>query len=417
MTTHSLIAGRPSSRPSEAGRIDILAIGHAPVLQINRRLYRVLARLGWQVEIAIPRRLPWTDNEASVQPDHLDDPPIHRLEPIGAHARYWAFDGLLELLDRRRPRIVYLENGPESMMAWITGGWCRRNNAALVVHTNENDYPSIREILRDRQWKAAVRSLRSQIWGRIARHRVTHVIAICEDGRDAMGTIGYSDRTSVMPLGFDRELFFTDPIRREAARKALGLSDPVIAYFGRLTPLKGPHILAAALGKIMDRKWHFLIDEFERESGSMTWLDQAIDQAGIRERTVTFSASHDEMPNFMRAADIVVMPSVVKEQYGRVAPEAMACGCAVIVSDAGALPEVVGEGGMVVPTNDVDALFRAIADLLDNPERRISLAARGQARANSELSIDKQASMLDSLCREITHMPLTVEWPHRTERR
>lgn len=405
MTAQIHIAGARSLKPSDASRIDILAIGHAPVLQINRRLYRALVRLGWNVEIAIPQRLPWVPSEAFVQPDDADDPPIHRLEPNGAHVRYWTFDGLLELLDRRRPRIVYLENGPESVMAWVAGGWCRRNNAALVVHTNENDYPSLREIFRNRQWKAAIRSLRSQIWGRVARHRVAHVIAICEDGRDAMGTIGYSDRTSVMPLGFDANLFFTDPVRRETARKALGLNDPVIAYFGRVTQQKGPHILAAALGKIKDRTWHFLIDEFERASDSMAWLDQAIDQAGIRERTVTFSASHDEMPNFMRAADIVVMPSVVKEQYGRVAPEAMACGCAVIVSDVGALPEVVGEGGLVVPSNDVDALSRAIADLVDNPERRMSLAARGQARATSELSMDKQAAMLDSLFREIIHLP------------
>ena len=93
--------------------IDILAVGHAPVLQINRRIYRALARLGWQVEIAIPRYLPWSSDLNFVQPDHPEDPPIHRLEPRGRHMRFWSFEGLTDLLNRKRPRIVYLENGPE----------------------------------------------------------------------------------------------------------------------------------------------------------------------------------------------------------------------------------------------------------------------------------------------------------------
>ena len=89
-------------------------MGHAPVLQINRTIYRALLKLGWELEIAIPRRLPWSNDLSIVQPDHAEDPPIHRLEPHGSHLRFWSLDGLGALLDRKRPRIVYLENGPDS---------------------------------------------------------------------------------------------------------------------------------------------------------------------------------------------------------------------------------------------------------------------------------------------------------------
>jgi glycosyltransferase involved in cell wall biosynthesis len=381
-----------------AHQIDILAVGHAPVLQINRRLYRALVRLGWQLEIAIPTRLPWSSDVNIPQPDQPDDPPIHRLEPRGRHIRYWRFDGLGALLDRRRPRIIYLENGPETVMAWLIGGWCKRNNAILVANTNENDLLKIGEILQQRRIGAALRSIRSHLWGRVARGRISHVVAICQDGREAMRSIGFADAVSIMPLGFDADLFFPDPVRRAAMREKLGLFSPVVAYFGRLSKMKGVHILIAALGRLRDKSWQLLIDDFEHDSiGAMAWLSRALDEAAIRDRVITFTASHDAIPDYMRAADIVVVPSIVKEQYGRVASEAMACGCTVIVSDIGALPELVGDAGVIVAPGDVAGLSHTISELLADPERCIAFASRAQSRAREELRLNRQAAQLDSL--------------------
>jgi glycosyltransferase involved in cell wall biosynthesis len=389
--------------------IDILAVGHAPVLQINRRIYRALARLGWQVEIAIPRHLPWSNDLNFVQPDHPEDPPIHRLEARGRHIRFWSFEGLTDLLNRKRPRIVYLENGPDSLMAWVIGGWCRRSGAFLIANTNENDILPIREVLRGWRPKASLRSLRSHIWGRLARGRVSHVVAICEDGRDSMRSIGFRDAVTVTPLGFDPALFFPDTSRGAAIRRSLGLTGPVVAYFGRVTRSKGVHILIAALGNLKGQPWQLLMDEFEHGStADADWLDRAIDQAGIRDRLITFNATHDRIADYMRAADIVVVPSVVKEQYGRVAPEAMACGCTVVVSDIGALPELVGDTGVIVAPHDVDALSAAIGDLLANSQHRAALASRAQARARAELSLDRQAALLDALFRQTAGID-----PHR----
>lgn len=380
--------------------IDILAVGHAPVLQINRRIYQALARLGWQVEIAIPRRLPWSSDLNFVQPDHPEDPPIHRLEPRGHHLRFWSFEGLTDLLNRKRPRIVYLENGPDSSMAWVIGGWCRRSDAFLIANTNENDILPIREIGRGWTPKASLRSLRAHIWGRLARGRVSHVVAICEDGRDSMRSIGFGDAVTVTPLGFDPALFYPDPSRRAAIRRALGLTGPVVGYFGRITQSKGVHILIAALGHLKGQPWQLLMDNFEH--GTTTgadWLDRAINQAGIRDRLITFHATHDAIADYMRAADIVAVPSIVKEQYGRVAPEAMACGCAVVVSNIGALPELIGDAGVTVAPHDIGALSVAIGDLLANPQRCAALASRAQARAGAELSLDRQVALLDLLFR------------------
>ena len=387
--------------------IDILAVGHAPVLQINRRIYRALARLGWQVEIAIPRYLPWSSDLNFVQPDHPEDPPIHRLEPRGRHMRFWSFEGLTDLLNRKRPRIVYLENGPNSLMAWVIGGWCRRNDAVLISNTNENNILSIGEILRE--WRAQ---------GCAPFGTIAHLGPLCAGTRQSRrcnlrrwakgdAVIGFrEDAVSVTPLGFDPALFFPDPARRAATRKALGVSQPLIAYFGRLTQEKGVHVLIAALAALKNQFWQLLIDDFEHDSTEYTGrISQTINEAGICDRVIRFTASHTAMPDYMRAADIVVVPSIVKEQYGRVAPEAMACGCAVIVSDIGALPELVGDTGLKVPPGNIRALSLAIADLLANPDKRAALALHAETRARVELSVERQAMLLDSLFRRLAGHP------------
>lgn len=72
-----------------------------------------------------------------------------------------------------------------------------------------------------------------------------------------------------------------------------------------------------------------------------------------------------ETMQLMRAARFVVVPSIWYETFGRVVAESLACGTPVIVSDLGALPELVEDGvdGIVVPPGDVDALRTAVEEL------------------------------------------------------
>ena len=82
-----------------------------------------------------------------------------------------------------------------------------------------------------------------------------------------------------------------------------------------------------------------------------------------------------------RRASIVVVPSLY-EGFGLPAIEAMACGTPVVASAAGALPEVMetGGGGILVPPGDPEALAKAIATLLEQPEARARLGAEARPR-------------------------------------
>jgi glycosyltransferase involved in cell wall biosynthesis len=357
--------------------------------------------MGWRIELVIPETIPASFNSPPAEPDHAEDPPIHRLPVKGSNSRLWSFIGLRHLLDARRPRIVYIENEPDSAIAWSAGRWCARHGAKLIVNSAENDIPPVLSALLQRGLKPALRSLRTRLWLMGTRRYVSHVVAICAGGREAMETVGFRGAVTVTPVGFDPRRFHTDERERADMRARLGLRDVAVSYFGRLAPNKGVHILIEALAKIRHLPWHFIIDDFLHASSDYALqLRHLIDKSGIADRTIFITAKHGEIADFMRAADIVVLPSTWREQYGRVAPEAMACGCTVVVAASGALPELVGDAGVTTSPGDVSELARVLENLIGDPERRRRLGRAGAARAREYFSLDRQASLLDSLFRD-----------------
>ncbi len=88
----------------------------------------------------------------------------------------------------------------------------------------------------------------------------------------------------------------------------------------------------------------------------------------------------DELPGLYAGAELFVLPSL-DEGFGLTALEAMACGTPVVVSNAGALPEVVGNAGRVFSLRDPNGLSDALDECLSNPVERASMSERGLQRA------------------------------------
>jgi glycosyltransferase involved in cell wall biosynthesis len=89
--------------------------------------------------------------------------------------------------------------------------------------------------------------------------------------------------------------------------------------------------------------------------------------------------STELMVRYYAEAAIAVCPSVY-EGFGLPAGEAMACGVPIVSTDGGALPEVVGDAGVIVPAKNADALAAAIDELLQDPQRRDELSAKAMQR-------------------------------------
>jgi len=108
--------------------------------------------------------------------------------------------------------------------------------------------------------------------------------------------------------------------------------------------------------------------------------NRVIDLLGIRDKIYfAGTASNDELVKLYSQSSAAIVPSVY-EGFGFPAGEAMACGVPVISSDGGALPEVVGDAGIVVPARDHQALADAIDTLLNDPKMQKKFSRAGMER-------------------------------------
>jgi glycosyltransferase involved in cell wall biosynthesis len=98
----------------------------------------------------------------------------------------------------------------------------------------------------------------------------------------------------------------------------------------------------------------------------------------------TGAVAHDAVPDYLGALDALVLPARSTpswaEQFGHVLIEAMAAGVPVVGSTSGAIPEVVGDAGLLFPEDDVGALRARLEILLSGDELRGRLIERGHTR-------------------------------------
>ena len=112
---------------------------------------------------------------------------------------------------------------------------------------------------------------------------------------------------------------------------------------------------------------------------------------GLSQRVSTSSdLTREEVADLYRRAHIVACPARF-EGFGFPAAEAMACGAAVVSSDGGALPEVVGDAGLVSPAGDAEAMAANLARLLDAPAEAAQLGERASTRARAEFNWSSHA--------------------------
>jgi len=147
------------------------------------------------------------------------------------------------------------------------------------------------------------------------------------------------------------------------------------------TPLKGlKYLLEAVAALRLERKIELVIIGKQMKNGYTQGLIDSLDIADC----VTYlgQVGTAELVHNYSMATMVVVPSVY-EGFGLPAAEAMCCGTPVISTTAGALPEIVGDAGILVPPADTRALAEAITGLLNNPDRRKYLSEMGQKRVMS----------------------------------
>lgn len=233
---------------------------------------------------------------------------------------------------------------------------------------------SWRRRLTLRRWYGFLR-----MQGRVARRLGTVLTPSESSARDVVADFGVDrSRVRVVPLGVD-EVF-----RPPAAPRVPGR---IVAMASADTPMKGIATLLEAFAKLRTERDVELLLVSRPKPGGQT--EQIVDRLGIT-GSVRFvhGISDEELAGVVGSAEVACVPSLY-EGFSLPTAEAMACGTPLVVSRAGAIPEVVGPDGLcadLVTPGDVGELKHALETLLDDPQRRDRMGRAGRERALAEFS-------------------------------
>jgi glycosyltransferase involved in cell wall biosynthesis len=194
-------------------------------------------------------------------------------------------------------------------------------------------------------------------------------------------------RPLVIPNGVDAERFRSLPPDAEIkAGLKIGDSDIVIMTVSRLVGLKGIayaiRAVATLAGKGYPVKFFVIGDGEERNN-----LERLVNDARMEERVFFLgNIPNSSLPNYYSLATVAVFPSIAAEAFGISIAEAMACGVPSVSTAMGAIPEVVGDAGLLVPPEDEDALANAMERLITDNALRSRMSARGRKRIEENFS-------------------------------
>ena len=192
---------------------------------------------------------------------------------------------------------------------------------------------------------------------------------------------------------------------RAQVRAELALDDsrPLVVAIARLHPQKGYHVLLDAVARWGGAEPVPLV----AIAGDGPLHDQLAARIRAERLPVTLLGRRDDVADLLGAADVCVLPSRW-EGSPLIAQEALRAGTPLVSTRAGGLPELLGEGALLVPVGDADALAAALREVLNDPDRARRLVEAGSAQAARWPDEATAARRLVAVYRELLGAPASV---------
>jgi len=353
----------------------LAVLGHTYVVGANRGKLHALQRRGHDVLLLSPDI--W----------HEPDFGAHRFDPEkklsyelfacpgnGRVRRFIYPHRLLrDTLRQQRPDVLLAETEPGGLAALQAAYLATTLGIPLAVFAWENLTISGRSRLACLPVYAAARRL----------------LAGSHGAADTARKAGYRGPVTVIPqVGVDPAMI---PPRKKTRRKTLHA-----LFIGRLDRKKGADLLLDALAHPNCRNWRATIVGDGDERQMLTTQAEAL---GLGKRVIfTGATPHDNVPRLFADADALVSPSRSVpgwcEQFGHILTWAMAAGVPIAGSRCGAIPEVVGDAGLLFTQNDVSGLVSCLQQLSD-AEVRNKLGEVGLRRAAERYTDEALAARLE----------------------
>jgi glycosyltransferase involved in cell wall biosynthesis len=360
----------------------VLMLSKACIVGIYQRKLEYIAQQGVELLVLVPPS--WIDERGEqvlervyTEGYRLQETPI----TLNGNFHLHFYPHLSDYISEFRPDIVHIDEEPYNLASWhalFLANIIRAKSLFFSWQNIKRDYPP------------------PFSWGeRWMLHHVDYALVGTDSAGDVWRQKGYTGRMATIPqFGTDEQLFQPQPLRTDRPF--------TIGYIGRLVEEKGVDVLLHAAAPLAG-DWRIRIVG----SGPLREeLESLTHQLGIADR-VTFIdwVASTDMPNQYAEIDVLVIPSRTrsnwKEQFGRVIVEAMATARPVIGSDSGAIPGVIGSGGLVFPEDNVAALTAHLQTLQSKADLRLILGDIGRKRVLENFTHERIATATVNVYREI----------------
>ena len=253
---------------------------------------------------------------------------------------------------------------------------------ALVALVNTTDFVRRRDEFFARLYAASLRRFDRIVFG--CEHQLEKWVERYRLPREHCAVI----YNGVDAEQFSRKMTEGD---RLAERSAHGLKRAsfVIVGVGRLMPEKNFDLLIRAVGRLVSEGRDIELVIVGEGSGR-EFLGRVAREENVEQRVHLPGPSND-VTRVLEIADTFVLPSRAVETFSNAALEAMAMECPVVLSNVGGAPEMVEDGvsGCLFEREDLGGLVATLRGLIEDPDRRASLAAAARRRVRDKFSKDK----------------------------
>lgn len=307
---------------------------------------------------------------------------VQRMAFNGRHHLHF-YPDLRKVVERFQPELIHIDEEPYNLVAAQATRLARRVGAKTIFFTWQNLY---------RRYPPPFR-----LFELYAYRNADAAIAGNADAVEVLRRKGFGKPVEIIPqFGVDPDIFSpsTSPPPSD---------QPItIGYYGRLVPEKGVDTLIDAIALLPQHPRLVIVGAGE----SLDALKERAAQRGLGDR-VSFRGTMPsaQIPSFLHELDIVVVPSLTrpnwKEQFGRVIIEAMSCGVAVVGSDSGEIPNVIGDAGLTFPEGDVAALTTQLGRLLADPALLAHYSSAGRQRVLDNYTQRQVAARTVALYRDV----------------